>query len=277
MIDLLHHRDNMESLQMELQNESPFTDIKIDMFPVDSLSAIHGAISRIKLKFNTQCIQFLFNNVPYSLHHNPSNESHQDPLQTFRSLMDCNVWNLIHWTRSFLPLLLHQSNIEGNRKCFMINTSTMRAACCTADSMNDVMEHTVYSLTEVLRSEIEGIVSNLHLNGNSAFDLRVKMLCTGFAGGNDFKMNSDHKIFKKDMVTAAEKDMLSKHLEVSQEKLGRIVFEGIRDLKIFEIQTDPKLFRILATDKMIPFVDPEREKKPDWYTKKFFKSLLSKL
>ena len=79
------------------------------------------------------------------------------------------------------------------------------------------------------------------------------------------------------MVTAAEKDMLSKHLEVSQEKLGRIVFEGIRDLKIFEIQSNPKLFRILATDKMIPFVDPEREKKPDLYAKKFFKSLLSKL
>ena len=269
LIDIQQNEQSLLKLHNELKSKAKSKNIQIESFSVDSqidMQSINAVVERIKSKFNTSSIQFLFNNmdslmlcndkkyeITPILSSNMSNRNYQ-----LHTVMNTNFWSTLYWTRSFLPLLTSNENMDANRKCFIINTSSLKAVS-HSDSFYCVSKQCVHALSEIMKTEIDEMLSQ------SSFDLKVKILCPGFVERNDaynLKNISQQKIIEK--------------VQISVEEFGDIVFEGIRDDNVFIIESHPKIARIYASDQLIG-INEAHKQNANIFTKRLFKSILSKL
>ena len=284
IVDTDRHRKSLYSLQNALKSQSKFEKLKIEAFCIRNLNEkqeIDGLVSSIKSALNTDSIHLLFNNVdpvmsgggdhgdiPNILCSDSSRNGESN--QRLQSMMDLSVWSIIGLSRSFLPLLTSRENVEGHRKCFIVNTSSLKAACSPSDSMYGVTGCCSLSLSEAMRSELE------QLRKEKGFDLRVKALCPGLVEENDGYnlVNMTHK--HEEWQSAESTKQILKEMEISSQQFGDAVFDGIRNDEIFIIQSQPKIFRIFAADKLISMMEPWRTKRHS-FAKRLFKSMRAKL
>merc|ERR1719361_548363 len=110
----------------------------------------------------------------------------------------------------------------------------------------------------------------------SGVDLKVKILGAGFIQNNDdYNLaNISQRFDEFESVENLKK--IIKKVQISMEEFGDIVFEGIRDENVFLIESHPKMTRIFASDQFIG-INEEGKQNQNIFTKRFFKSILSKL
>ena len=270
LIDIEQNKESLLELHDELKSKAKSKNIQIESYFIDSLidmQSINAVAERIKSKFNTNSIQFLFNNMDSLMLCNHDKNDKITPILSsnmknrndqLHTVMNTNFWSTLYWTRSFIPLLTSKENMDANRKRFIINTSSFKAAF-HSDSIYCVSKQCVHALSEIMKTEIDGMLSQ------SSFDLKVKILCPRIVEGNDEYnlMNiSQQKIIKK--------------VQISMEEFGNIVFKGIRDENVFIIQSHPKIARIYASDQLIG-INEAHKQNAKIFTKRLFKSILSKL
>eukprot|EP01084_Bolivina_argentea_P221084 374540_1 len=290
IVDMEQNKNSLYALQNKLKGQSHFENIKIESFCIQQLNnvnEINKLISNIKTVFNTNSIQFLFNNMDCLISSSYNNDniptiltsnSHNKNNAKFHQIMDFNFWNMLYVTRAFLPLLTSKENVETNKQCFIINTSSLKAASMP-DTSYSVSKYCGHALSEIMKYEIDVMLESKKLqcidNRNSdIFDLKVKILCPGFVENND-EYNVVNMLHKYDALESMEnmKKIINK-IEISIKEFGDVVFDAIRNDNIFIIQSHTKLFRIYSGDKLIAKAPKEKR---HIYTKKMMKSILSKM
>ena len=292
IVDIENNKQSLYALEKELKAKSNMNHgiLQIESFCVSNfndLKQIENLISCIKKKFSTNSIQFLFNNIDTLLiGHNSAeiprilplvgNESHKN--DKLRNMMDFNFWSILSVTRLFLPLLVSEENIEKGKRCFIINTSSLKSAYSLSDTMYSITKYCMHSLSEVMKYEIDVMLDEIKLNKNEniLFDLRLKIICPGFIEENDeyTLVNMMHKYEQLESVENMKKIM--KVLEISIEEFGDIIFDGIYNDDIFVILDHLNIFRIYSTDRLTT-INKQNETIRHLFTKRLFKSILSKL
>ena len=241
LVDLKQNKESLALLVNSLKAEAISQSIKISSFCMSSLSdldAIEELIEQIKEEFETECVQFLFNNLDSLMLANdqkaqiPSILSPDVDNAALQAAMDLNFWGPLHWTRTLLPLLAAKENLDANKPCFIINSSAFRVASHSG-SFYSVSKQCAHALSEVMKREIDKIDSFAHL--------KLKILSVGFVESNEAYnvANITQRLDDSESVANAKK--IVKKVELSLQEFGGIVFDEIRDKNAFLIASHPQM------------------------------------
>ena len=286
IVDIESHKSSLSKLHQEFKaNASQISSVQIESFCIqdlNDLNQINDLISGIKNRFKTNSIQFLFNNIDILMLEMEENieipkiltlDSSQRDINNDRlhHMMDLNFWSILNITRSFLPLLDSKENIESNKQCFIVNTSSLKSGYCLSDTMYSVTKYCMHALSELIKYQL----IDLNSNRNNKNNIKLKIICPGFVKGND-RYNLLNASNKYDNLQSIDNmKLIIEQIEISIEEFGKIIFDGIRNENIFNILSHLKIFRIYASDKLISMYKPQETR--HLFTKRLHKSILSKL
>ena len=174
--------DSLDKLQQNLRGLFLNTEIHSFVTDVSQRGNITSLVDTIKNKFNTSCIQLLFNNVGLS---SLTTNILDGDISNLQKIMDVNVWSIIYGTQLFLPLLL---NNDPSIDCYIVNTGSL-ASIQSADSMYSITKHAVLAISETMERELKFLYRQKY-GKDVKCNILVSTLCPGFVKNTNLLQTS---------------------------------------------------------------------------------------
>eukprot|EP01084_Bolivina_argentea_P040416 74708_1 len=232
---------------------------------VSKESNIKRLVQDIKIKFNTNSIQLLFNNVGLSALNTTILNGDMNKLH---KLMNINMWSMIYGTRHFLPLLM---NNDPSIQCYIVNTGST-ASVHSADSFYCVTKQAVLAISETIQKELNHLYRMKNRNNNNRQKIKcnilVSTLCPGpvrtdlFKSSGRILLNDEqfNKVYNdlneqdvKKKVFAVNSSMpntiLFDKMAIEPNKAVEYLFEGLKQRKTV-ITTNKAWFTACVKDRM---------------------------